>query len=156
MRLVVDGIKITQPPKEKIMAPAKKKAVKKKAVKKKAVKRKAVKKAAPAKNIKAIRDAYTKSQLYAHIAEDTGVARKDVAKVFESLGDVIEGHVKSRGAGEFKIPGLMKIKINKKPATKARKGTNPFTGEEMMFKAKPARKVVKILPLKALKDMAAK
>ena len=140
------------------MAAAKKKAVKKKAVKKKAVKKRAVKKAAPEKNIKAIRDAYTKTQLYVHIAEETGVARKDVAKVFESLGDVIEGHVKSRGAGEFKIPGLMKIKINKKPATKARKNVpNPFNpGTFMDVKAKPARKVVKVLPLKALKDMAAK
>ena len=140
------------------MAAAKKKVVKKKAVKKKAVKKRAVKKVAPAKNIKAIRDAYTKTQLFLHIAEDTGLARKDVAKVFESLGDVIEGHVKSRGAGEFKIPGLMKIKINKKPATKARKNVpNPFRpGELMDVKAKPARKVVKVLPLKALKDMAAK
>lgn len=140
------------------MAAAKKKAVKKKAVTKKAVKKKAVKKAAPAKNVKAISSAFTKTQLYSHIAEETGVARKDVAKVFEALGDVIEGHVKSRGAGEFKLPGLMKIKINKKPATKARKNVpNPFRpGELMDVKAKPARKVVKILPLKALKDMAAK
>ena len=140
------------------MAAAKKKVVKKKAVKKKAVKKKSVKKAAPEKNIKAIRDAYTKTQLFMHIAEDTGIARKDVAKVFESMGDIIEGHVKSRGAGEFKIPGLMKIKINKKPATKARKNVpNPFKpGELMDVKAKPARKVVKVLPLKALKDMAAK
>ncbi|MDH5388860.1 MAG: HU family DNA-binding protein [Gammaproteobacteria bacterium] len=136
------------------MAAAKKKAVKKKAVKKKAVK-KAV---APAKNIKAISTAYTKTQLFLHIAEDTGIARKDVAKVFESLSDVIEGHVKNRGAGEFKIPGLMKVKINKKPATKARKNVpNPFKpGELMDVKAKPARKVVKVLPLKGLKDMAAK
>jgi len=132
------------------MAAAKKKAVKKKAVKKKAV--------APAKNIKAISEAYTKTQLFLHIAEETGLARKDVANVFESLGNVIEGHVKSRGAGEFKIPGLMKVKINKKPATKARKNVpNPFKpGELMDVKAKPARKVVKVLPLKALKDMAAK
>lgn len=129
---------------------------KKKAVKKKAVKRKVAKKA-PAKNIKAIRDAYTKSQLFAHISEDTGLARKQVASVFDSLGDIIEGHVKSRGAGQFKIPGLMKIKINKKPATKARKNVpNPFRpGELMDVKAKPARKVVKVLALKALKDMAA-
>jgi nucleoid DNA-binding protein len=135
------------------MVPAKKKAVKKKAVKKKAVK----KAAAPAKKIKAIKDAYTKSALYAHISEDTGLARKDVAKVFDSLNDVIEGHVKSRGAGEFKVPGLLKIKVNKKPATKARKGVpNPFRpGELMDVAAKPARKVVKVLPLKALKDMAA-
>jgi len=131
---------------------AKKKAAKKKTTKKRAVK------AAPAKNVKAIATAYTKSQLYAHISEDTGVARKDVAKVFESLGDVIEGHVKSRGAGQFKVPGLLNIKVNKKPATKARKNVpNPFRpGEFMDVAAKPARKVVKVLPLKALKDMAAK
>jgi len=143
------------------MAAAKKKVVKKKAVKKAAVK-KTVKKAAAQKaapvNVKPIAEAYTKTQLYMHIAEETGVARKDIVKVFESLSNVIEGHVKSRGAGEFKIPGLMKIKINKKPATKARKNVpNPFSpGEFMDVKAKPARKVVKVLPLKALKDMAAK
>jgi nucleoid DNA-binding protein len=133
------------------MVPAKKKA------KKKPAKRKAAKKAAPEKKIKAIKDAYTKSALYAHIADETGLARKDIAKVFESLGDVIEGHIKSRGAGEFKVPGLLKIKVNKKPATKARKNVpNPFRpGEFMDVSAKPARKVVKILPLKALKDMAA-
>ena len=133
-------------------------ATKKKVTKKKAAKRKVAKKAAaPEKKIKAIKDAFTKSALYAHISEDTGLARKDVAKVFDSLGDVINGHVKSRGAGEFKIPGLLKIKVNKKPATKARKGVpNPFRpGELMDVSAKPARKVVKVLPLKALKDMAA-
>ncbi len=133
-------------------------ATKKKVIKKKAAKRKVVKKAAaPEKKITAIKDAYTKSALYAHISEDTGLVRKDIAKVFDSLGDVINGHVKSRGAGEFKIPGLLKIKVNKKPATKARKGVpNPFRpGELMDVSAKPARKVVKVLPLKALKDMAA-
>ncbi|NOQ89225.1 MAG: hypothetical protein GQ550_09895 [Gammaproteobacteria bacterium] len=133
-------------------------ATKKKVTKKKAAKRKVAKKAAaPEKKIKAIKDAYTKSALYAHISEDTGLARKDVAKVFDSLGDVINGHIKSRGAGEFKVPGLLKIKVNKKPATKARKGVpNPFRpGELMDVSAKPARKVVKVPPLKALKDMAA-
>ncbi|MBE9564506.1 MAG: HU family DNA-binding protein [Proteobacteria bacterium] len=130
---------------------------KKKVTKKKTAKKKVAKKAAPEKKIKAIKNAYTKSALYAHISEDTGLARKDVAKVFESLGDVIEGHIKSRGAGEFKVPGLLKIKVNKKPATKARKNVpNPFRpGEFMDVAAKPARKVVKVLPLKALKDMAA-
>lgn len=139
------------------MVPAKKKVTKKKAVKKKTAKR-AVKKAAPEKKIKAIKDAFTKTQLFARISEDTGLARKDIAKVFDSLNDVIEGHIKSRGAGEFKVPGLMKIKVNKKPATKARKNVpNPFRpGEFMDVAAKPARKVVKVLPLKALKDMAAK
>ena len=139
------------------MATAKKKVTKKKAVKKKVAKRTVKKTAAPAKQVKAIKDAFTKTQLYAHISEETGLARKDVAKVFDSLGDVINGHVKSRGAGEFKVPGLLKIKVNKKPATKARKNVpNPFRpGELMDVAAKPARKVVKILPLKALKDMAA-
>lgn len=139
------------------MATAKKKVTKKKVVKKKATKSAVKKTAAPEKQIKAIKDAFTKTQLYAHISEETGLARKDVAKVFDSLGDVINGHVKSRGAGEFKVPGLLKIKVNKKPATKARKNVpNPFRpGELMDVAAKPARKVVKILPLKALKDMAA-
>jgi nucleoid DNA-binding protein len=139
------------------MATAKKKATKKKTAKKKVAKRAVKKATAPEKNIKAIKDAYTKTQLYAHISEETGLARKDVAKVFDSLGDVINGHVKNRGAGEFKVPGLLKIKVNKKPATKARKNVpNPFRpGELMDVAAKPARKVVKILPLKALKDMAA-
>ncbi len=139
------------------MATTKKKVTKKKAVKKKVAKRAVKKAAAPEKKIKAIKDAYTKTQLYAHISEETGLARKDVARVFDSLGDVINGHIKSRGAGEFKVPGLLKIKVNKKPATKARKNVpNPFRpGELMDVAAKPARKVVKVLPLKALKDMAA-
>ena len=140
------------------MSPARKKVSKKKVAKKKVAKRRVAKKAAPAKSVKAISQGYTKSQLFARISEDTGLARKDIAAVFDSLNDVIEGHVKSRGAGEFKLPGLLKVKVNKKPATKARKNVpNPFRpGEFMDVKAKPARKVVKVLPLKALKDMAAK
>jgi nucleoid DNA-binding protein len=140
------------------MSPVKKKVTKKKVAKKKVAKKRVVKKAAPAKTIKAISTGYTKSQLFAHISEETGVVRKDVAQVFESLANVIEGHIKSRGVGEFKLPGLLKVKVNKKPATKARKNVpNPFRpGEFMDVAAKPARKVVKVLPLKALKDMAAK
>lgn len=140
------------------MSPVKKKVAKKKVAKKKVAKKRVAKKAAPAKTVKAISAGYTKSQLFAHISEDTGLARRDVAKVFDSLSEVIEGHIKSRGAGEFKLPGLLKVKVNKKPATKARKNVpNPFRpGEFMDVAAKPARKVVKVLPLKALKDMAAK
>lgn len=96
----------------------------------------------------------TKSQIMSHIADDTGLTRKDVAAVFDSMSGMIKKNIGRRGPGTFTVPGLMKIKVNKKPATKARKGTNPFTGEEMMFKAKPARRVVKVLPLKSLKDMA--
>ena len=101
----------------------------------------------------AVKKAPTKSEIYAHIAEDNELTRKQVAGVFESLSGLIEKNLKSKGPGVFTVPGLMKIKVIKKPATKARKGINPFTGEETVFKAKPARKVVKVLPLKALKDM---
>ncbi|MBC8392754.1 MAG: HU family DNA-binding protein, partial [Deltaproteobacteria bacterium] len=66
---------------------------------------------------------------------------------------LIERHIKKRAPGKFVFPGLMKIEVKKKPATKARKGINPFTREETMFKAKPAHKVVKIKPLKKVKDM---
>ncbi|NND48315.1 MAG: DNA-binding protein [Woeseiaceae bacterium] len=96
----------------------------------------------------------TKSEIYAKIVDDTGLSRKDVAAVFESLNGQIKKNLGSRGApGMFTVPGLMKLRVVKKPARPARKGTNPFTGEEMMFKAKPASKVVKVTALKGLKDM---
>lgn len=96
----------------------------------------------------------TKSEIYAKIVEDTGLTRKDVAAVFDSLNGQIKKNLSGRsGAGVFSIPGLLKLRVVKKPARKARKGVNPFTGEEMMFKAKPATKVVKATVLKGLKDM---
>ena len=121
-----------------------------------AAKKKAAKKAAaaPAKKAKAIKGAYTKSQLIASIAEETELTKKQVTSVFDSLTGIIEGHIKRNAAGQFTLPGLLKMKVVRKPATKARKGINPFTGEETVFKAKPARNVVKILPLKAAKEMA--
>lgn len=121
------------------------------ATKKKTAKKKA---AAPVKRIKAIKEPMTKSAIMAEIADQTELTKKQVVGVFESLTEIINGHVKKGAAGTCTIPGLMKIKTVRKPATKARKGINPFTGEETMFKAKPARTVVKVLPLKALKDMA--
>jgi nucleoid DNA-binding protein len=96
----------------------------------------------------------TKSEIYAKIADDTGLTKKDVTAVFESLSGQIKKNLGGRGGpGLFTIPGLMKMRVVKKPATKARKGVNPFTGEEMMFKAKPASKTVKVAALKGLKDM---
>ncbi|MFN2348262.1 MAG: HU family DNA-binding protein [Thioalkalivibrio sp.] len=95
----------------------------------------------------------TKTEILNHIATETGMTKKDVGAVMDSLQGLIQKNVKPRGVGMFTLPGLLKIKVVKKPATKARKGRNPATGEEMMFKAKPARKVVKVLPLKNLKDM---
>ena len=101
----------------------------------------------------AITEAYTKTQILTEVAEATGLSKKDVSGVLEALSSVIERHIKKRGAGKFTMPGLFKIVTIRKPATKARKGINPFTGEEAIFKAKPARTVVKIRPLKKLKDM---
>ena len=96
----------------------------------------------------------TKSEIYTKIADDTGLTKKDVAAVFDSLSGQIKKNLGGRGApGIFTVPGLMKLKVVKKPARKARKGINPFTKEEMMFKAKPASKSVKVLALKGLKDM---
>lgn len=125
----------------------------KKKAKKKTAKKKTAAKKAPA--VKTIKEPMTKSALYATIAERTDLQKKQVAAVFEELAGIINGHVKRNGAGVFTLPGLLKIKVVRKPATKARKGINPFTGEPTIFKAKPARNVVKAQPLKALKDMAA-
>ena len=96
----------------------------------------------------------TKSEIYTNIADDTGLTKKDVAAVFESLSGQIKKNLGGRGAsGLFTVPGLMKLKVVKKPARKARMGINPFTKEEVMFKAKPASKTVKVAALKGLKDM---
>jgi nucleoid DNA-binding protein len=88
------------------------------------------------------------------ISDETELTKRDVAAVFDSLSRIIHGHIKKGAAGVCTIPGLMKVKTVRKPATKARKGINPFTGEETVFKAKPARTIVKVTPLKAMKDMA--
>ena len=103
------------------------------------------------KNSKAAKKPTTKSELLAHIADKTNLKRKEVSAVFDELATVIKRDLK--GPGVFNLVGLMKVKIIHKPATKARKGINPFTKEEVMFKAKPARNVVKVQPLKTLKSM---
>ena len=95
----------------------------------------------------------TKAQLLNELAENTGMPRKDIVRVLDELGDVMHRHLKKRAAGTFTLPGLMKIKTVRKPATKARKGIHPITKEETIFQAKPARTVVKVQPLKGLKDM---
>jgi nucleoid DNA-binding protein len=95
----------------------------------------------------------TKSETYQKLAEATGLSRKQVAAVFDELCKIIEHNLGKKGSGVFALPGLAKLKVVRKPATPARKGINPFTKEEQMFKAKPARNVVKAVPFKALKDM---
>ena len=93
----------------------------------------------------------TKSEVLTQISKDTALSRKQVSSVFDSLSGVIKKSL--RGNGLFTMPGLMKLKVVKKPATKQREGINPFTGEKMTFKAKPASKKVRVLPLKSLKAM---
>ena len=93
----------------------------------------------------------TKSEILAQISKDTGLAKKQVSDVFESLSGVVKKSLK--GSGLFTLPGLLKMKVVKKPATKAREGINPFTKEKVMFKAKPASKKIRLLPLKSLKAL---
>jgi nucleoid DNA-binding protein len=135
-------------------APAKKAAPKKVAVKKAAVKKAPVK-AAAKKATGPIKTKMTKSQMFTDIGEAAGLNRKQVAAVFDELESLMGRSIAKRGLGEFTIPGLMKVTTVKKPAKKARKGVNPFTGEEQMFKAKPASIAVKVRPLKKLKEFAA-
>jgi nucleoid DNA-binding protein len=97
--------------------------------------------------------ALSKGQVYAELAEAADLNRKQVATVFDGLSDVIRRELGKKGPGLFTVPGLMRIKVVRKKATKERMGVNPFTGEQMLFKAKPARNVVKVLPLKGLKAM---
>ncbi len=97
--------------------------------------------------------ARTKGEIIRVLSESTGLSKREVDTVFSSLGQLIDLDIGKKGPGVFNVPGLMKIVRVSKPATKARKGVNPFTGEETTFKAKPARNVVKVRALKALKDM---
>lgn len=95
----------------------------------------------------------TKSEIYAKLADKTGLSKKQVGEFFGALEDVIKGELGKKGPGSFALPGLCRMNVVVKPATKARKGINPFTKEEVMFKAKPASKNVKIRPLKNLKEL---
>ena len=98
----------------------------------------------------------TKSQILSSIAEDTGLTKKEVTAVLDSLAGHAHAHLKKNGSGEFSVPFLgIKLRRVIKPARPARKGTNPFTGEEIMIKAKPATTSVKATALKALKDAVA-
>ena len=92
----------------------------------------------------------TKSQLIEQIATATELSKKDVKGVMETLTTI--GYKELKKNGTFVLPGFAKFIVVKKPATKARKGINPLTGEPTTFKAKPARKIVRARPVKAAKD----
>ena len=103
---------------------------------------------------KAIKAALNKTQLIAYIVEQSGVEAKSVKAVLASLETSVLGSVDKKGAGEFTLPGLFKVAVQKVPAKAKRFGKDPFTGEERWFPAKPASVKVKVRPLKQLKDAA--
>jgi nucleoid DNA-binding protein len=94
----------------------------------------------------------TKSEILTSISGTTELSRKQVASVIDALGELAKKNVGKKGPGIFVLSGLLKIVAIQKPAVPAHKGINPFTKQEQMFKAKPARKVIKVRALKALKD----
>ncbi len=133
---------------------AKKKAPKRKAAKKKAATRRpAKKKASTAKRKPAIRSKMTKTAILSSIAEETELSKKQVDAVLEELESLIERHIRKGGAGEFTLPGLLKVRAVKRPATKKRMGRNPATGEEIVIGPKPASIRVRATALKRLKEM---
>ena len=91
--------------------------------------------------------------MFSALAEKTGLSKKDVAAVFASLSEMIAKELGKKGPGLFVLPGLLKLKVVRKPATKAKQGINPFTKAPITVKAKPARNAVKAIPMKALKDL---
>lgn len=112
----------------------------------------AAKAAAPA--LKPIKDTFNKTTLTAHLAEQSGVEPKAVKAVLAALESAVLGSVHKKGAGEFTLPGLLKIGVQKVPAKPKRKGINPFTKQEQVFAAKPATVRIKVRSLKKLKDAA--
>jgi nucleoid DNA-binding protein len=126
------------------------------AAKSKIVKKPARKAAARAAVTAPIKNVLTKSALVAHLAATTDAAAKDVRAVLAALESAIHASIGKRGAGTFVLPGLLKIQVVAVPAKPKRKGVNPFTGEETVFKAKPATVKVKVRPMKKLKDAAVK
>jgi len=125
----------------------------KKTAKKTAAKKVVAKTTAAPKKVSAITAKQTKTQILTDIADKTGLSRKDVAAVFSTMSDLISGHLAKRGSGEFSVPDCgIKVRKILKPRTKARMGRNPATGEAIKIAAKPAKTVVKVSALKALKD----
>jgi nucleoid DNA-binding protein len=124
------------------------------AAKRKTAKKPARKAAAKPKTTAPIKGVLTKSALVTHLAGATDAAAKDVRAVLAALEETIRASMSKKGPRTFVLPGILKITAVAVPAKKARKGINPFTGEETVFKAKPATVKVKVRPMKKLKDAA--
>ena len=132
---------------------ARRKTTRKASARKPTRKKAAKKAAAPEIRITASDGPRTKSQFISTVAEATELSKKEVVSVFDATSAIVKADLGKSGPGVVNIAGMMKILVQRKPATKARKGINPFTGEETMFKAKPARNVVKIRAMKAIKEL---
>jgi nucleoid DNA-binding protein len=117
--------------------------------------RKSAKKPARKPAAQSVKGVLSKSALVHHLAGTSGAAAKDVRAVIAALEDTIRASISKKGPRTFVLPGLLKITAVAVPAKKARKGINPFTGQETVFKAKPATVKVKVRPMKKLKDAAA-
>ena len=119
--------------------------------------KKVIKKAVKEKSITkslSIKKVFSKSEIVNSIAEVAELGKKQATIAIDWLTHIIKAHISKKGPGVFVFPGIAKFKVVRKLATKTRKGKNPFTGEPITFAAKPARNVVKIKPLKKLKDIA--
>jgi len=141
-------------PAKKVTKTAVKAPAKKVAAKKVAATKAPVKKTAAAATVRPIKQALNKSQLIAHLVESTSIEAKSVKAVLAGLENSVLGSIDKKGAGEFTLPGLLKVSVQKVPAKAKRFGKDPFTGEERWFPAKPASVKVKVRPLKKLKDAA--
>jgi nucleoid DNA-binding protein len=94
----------------------------------------------------------SKTQFVTTLAEKSGLSKKQATTALDTINGIVAQQLGRRGPGEVLIPGLLKLNIVDKPATRKHEGVNPFTKEPMTYKAKAARKVIKVRPLKALKD----
>ena len=112
------------------------------------------KKAAKAKKMKPVKTKLSKSQVLEALAEDSGMSKSEVKKVWGSLERLIEASICDQGHGQFTLPGLMKVTTERRPAIKSRRAINPFTKEETWLKAKPASTDVRIQALKKMKCFA--
>lgn len=119
----------------------------------KAAAKPAAKPAKPAKKVTAIREKMRKAAIISHVAGETGLTHDQVGSVMDEIAVLIHRHIKKRSVGEFTLPGLLKIRTVKQPATKSRMGRNPRTGEQIQIKAKPAYTRIRIKALKGLRDM---
>jgi len=95
----------------------------------------------------------TKGEIYNAISGFSCMPRKQVVSVFQGLEALLSADLSKKGPGVVQVPGLMKVMVKRLPATKAREGINPFTKQKTIFKAKPARNVVKVRPMRGLKQM---